>query len=85
MDPLLYLLVGAGVVFATKIPLGLAQVRAAGGYNNSNPREQQQALDGWGKRALGAHLNTIEAYPFFAAGVLAAVVAEAEGLVQEAA
>lgn len=57
--------------FVTKIPLTKAQ-NAAGGYNNVNPREQQNALEGWGQRALAAHQNQIESFPLFAAGVIVA-------------
>jgi uncharacterized MAPEG superfamily protein len=42
-----------------------------GGYDNADPRAQQQQLTGAGKRALNAHHNAIEAFPPFAAGVLA--------------
>ena len=44
-----------------------------GGYDNNDPRGQQQKLDGRGRRALGAHMNGFEAFAPFALGVLAAV------------
>ena len=47
--------------------------RLAGGYNNHDPRGQQQHLEGRGKRALGAHQNGFEAFAPFAAAVLAAM------------
>jgi uncharacterized MAPEG superfamily protein len=59
----------------TKMPLAKAQGAAPGGYDNHNPREQQAALTGWGRRALAAHENQIESFPLFAAGVLVAVAA----------
>eukprot|EP00761_Pharyngomonas_kirbyi_P009192 gb/GECH01009207.1/.p1 GENE.gb/GECH01009207.1/~~gb/GECH01009207.1/.p1 ORF type:complete len:198 (+),score=20.35 gb/GECH01009207.1/:1-594(+) len=43
-------------------------------YDNVNPRDYNESLDGWGKRALAAHQNSLEIYPFFVAGVLAAHV-----------
>lgn len=58
--------------YLTKLPLGFAMAKAKGGYNNHEPREQQAALTGWGKRALGAHLNGFEVFPAFAAAVLMA-------------
>ena len=60
----------------SKAPLGKAQADSAQGYDNNNPREQQAALDGWGKRALAAHQNQIESFPLFAAGILVATVSE---------
>ncbi len=54
----------------SKAPLAHAQLKCAGGYDNNSPREQQLALEGWGKRALAAHQNQIESFPIFAAGVL---------------
>lgn len=44
-----------------------------GSYNNREPRKQQAQLQGWGARALSAHQNTLEAFPIFAAGMLAAM------------
>lgn len=56
----------------SKLPLSQAQLKSAKGYDNNNPREQQEALEGWGKRALAAHQNQIESFPLFAAGILIA-------------
>lgn len=68
--PLAYLL-----VYASKIPLGVAQYQSSGGkYDNRHPRDQQAKLEGWGKRALGAHLNGFEGFMGFAAAVLVAHV-----------
>lgn len=64
----------AGLLHAiSKIPLAQAQLKSPQGYNNSQPREQQAVLEGWGQRALAAHKNQIESFPLFAAGVLLAV------------
>jgi len=66
-----------------KAPLGYAQAKQAGGYDNANPRAQQAALTGMGARALAAHNNAFEAFPPFAVGVLLALWAEADlGTVQ---
>jgi len=62
----------------SKIPLAHAQLKSAEGYDNNNPREQQLALKGWGKRALAAHQNQIESFPLFAAGI---IIATTTGLV----
>jgi len=60
--------------YLSKLPLAFAMAKATGGYNNHEPREQQAALTGWGKRALAAHLNSFEIFPAFAAAVIMAHV-----------
>lgn len=52
-----------------------AQARMPGGLDNRTPREQQQKLDGAGKRANAAHANAFEAFAPFAAAVIIASVA----------
>ena len=47
-------------------------------YDNRNVREWQSRLTGSAQRAHAAHLNSFEAFPFFAAAVLAAIVAQAD-------
>jgi uncharacterized MAPEG superfamily protein len=42
------------------------------GFDNSNPRDPAFYADPVRARALGAHLNGIEAFPFFATAVLLA-------------
>lgn len=59
----------------SKFPLAVAAAREGGGYDNRNPREQQARLTGWGARARAVHLNQIESFPLFAAGVLVATTA----------
>lgn len=44
-------------------------------YDNRNVREWQSKLTGMSQRAHAAHLNSFEAFPFFAAAVLAALIA----------
>lgn len=51
-------------------PVARAMAEEGGGrYDNHHPRAQQARLTGFGARALAAHLNSIEAFPLFAAGV----------------
>ncbi|MDT8439203.1 MAG: MAPEG family protein [Wenzhouxiangellaceae bacterium] len=76
--PLLCLLFAALMVLITKVPVAMAQARESGGYDNRHPRAQQARLEGFGARALAAHQNMIEAFPMFAAGLLAALWAGAE-------
>jgi uncharacterized MAPEG superfamily protein len=47
-------------------------------YDNRNVRAWQERLQGLPWRAHAAHLNSFEAFPFFAAAVLAAIVAHAD-------
>ncbi len=56
------------------IPLVLAGYAKFGskGYNNRNPREFMETLEGRHKRAHYAQMNSYEAFPPFAAGVLIA-------------
>ncbi len=41
--------------------------------DNNNPRDWASALTGYRRRAYAAHQNAYEAFPFFAAAVLAAM------------
>ena len=54
--------------------LTIAPVKAIGfrGFDNANPRDPAFYADPLRARALGAHINGIEAFPFFAAAVLLA-------------
>ena len=64
--------------FVSNAPLAKAQAESVNGYDNNNPREQQVQLAGWGKRAFAAHLNQIESFPLFAAGILVTTVSGME-------
>ena len=74
MNPWTYLPVAFGWTLLTKVPLGVAMARTERGYDNRHPRTQQAALTGRGARALGAHKNAMEAFPAFAAGLIAAIL-----------
>ena len=52
--------------------LTVAPVKAFGyrTFNNSNPRDPAFYSSALASRALGAHINGIETFPFFAAAVL---------------
>lgn len=39
-------------------------------YDNNNPRNFLNSLEGWGQRANWAQSNSFEAFPFFAAAVI---------------
>ena len=56
--------------------LTIAPVKAIGfrEFDNANPREPAFYKPGFSARALGAHINGIETFPFFAAAVLLAEV-----------
>ena len=48
-----------------------------GGFDNRNPRDWEARLTGRRSRAHAAHLNSFEAFPLFAAGVIIATIAKA--------
>lgn len=77
--PLWCMLISAVLIFVARIPVAKA-MKAAGGYDNHQPRAQQARLEGLGARALAAHQNSFEAFPLFAAGVLTAQVTQSQGL-----
>lgn len=70
--PFLCILIAFALCYAPKWPLAIAQARQGGGYDNRNPRQQQDKLEGWGARARNAHLNSFESFPAFAAAVIVA-------------
>lgn len=74
---ILCLILAAAIIFVTKLPVAIAMKQLDGRYDNHQPRAQQARLTGFGARALAAHQNSIEAFPLFAAGVLAALWAGA--------
>ncbi len=59
------------------VTTGLAKWGVAGLDNNS-PRQWQETLSGWRKRADWAHRNHFEALPGFAAAVLVATLTQAD-------
>jgi uncharacterized MAPEG superfamily protein len=76
-------IIAGSVIFAalmliiTKMPMAIAMKNMSGAYDNKQPRLQAAKLEGFGKRAMSAHENSIEAFPLFAAGVLMALYAQA--------
>jgi len=64
--------------FLTKVPLAWAMIQEPEGYDNRDPRGQQARLTGWGKRALAAHKNSLEAFAPFGVAVLMAALLEAD-------
>ncbi len=67
------------LIYIAKIPVARAMKEEGGGYDNHHPRAQQSRLTGFGGRALGAHLNSLEIFPLFAAGVLMAHTTDTRG------
>ena len=66
------------LIMVSKAPVAYAMSKQEGGYDNHYPRDQQAKLTGLGKRALGGHTNSIEAFPLFASGVAFALIGNAE-------
>jgi len=72
--------ISALLIFIAKAPVAKAMAEEGGGrYDNRHPRAQQARLSGFGARALAAHLNSFEAFPLFAVGVLMAHVTQTHG------
>jgi uncharacterized MAPEG superfamily protein len=76
--PLICVFVAFLLVYLSKIPVGAAMGKQPGGYDNRQPRAQQAALEGWGKRAAAAHANGFESFAPFAAAVLTAHLVRAD-------
>lgn len=78
--PFWCIFISALLIFLAKAPVARAMQQESGTYDNRHPRSQQARLSGFGARALAAHLNSFEAFPLFAAGVLMAHVTGSQGL-----
>ncbi len=67
------------VLIAALLPYAFTSAAKFGGgrYNNYKPREWLDQLEGWQRRAHWVQLNSFEAFPFFAAGVIIAHLAQA--------
>lgn len=76
--------ISALLIFIAKAPLAKAMKDESGRYDNNHPRDQQARLKGFGARALAAHLNSFEAFPLFAAGVLMAHSTQTNGTLVDA-
>ncbi|HEY5084409.1 MAG TPA: MAPEG family protein [Rhizomicrobium sp.] len=59
-----------GALFLYLATIGLPKALAWRTFDNDNPRAPGFYSEGWRARALGAHQNGIEAFPFFAFAVL---------------
>ncbi|GAA6150915.1 MAPEG family protein [Pseudoteredinibacter isoporae] len=70
----LYMLFNLLLLVLSKAPVAIAMAKL--GYDNASPRDQQRELAGWGKRALAAHHNTLEAIPIFGLALLTAAFLE---------
>ena len=62
--------------------IGMAKLSTAklsrknGGYDNYNPRQWADKLDGWQRRAHAAQINGFEALPLFIASVIYAQISQ---------
>jgi uncharacterized MAPEG superfamily protein len=75
------LLLAAGVVVASLVPLGAARSQADFQLSDlAAPRAMAERLPEWGKRANWAHLNSFEAFTLFApAALLCLIVSQVGG------
>jgi uncharacterized MAPEG superfamily protein len=62
------------LIYFPRLFIARGQAQQPEGFDNKHPRLQQARLTGFAARAQGAHENAIEAFPPFAAGVLACKV-----------
>ncbi len=66
------------VLIAALLPYAAVGIAKAGpDYDNRAPRAWARTLEGRRARAYAAHQNGLEAFPFFAAGVVIATIADA--------
>ena len=73
------LLLAAGVVVASLVPLGAARSQANFTINDlAAPRAMADRLPDWGKRANWAHQNSFEAFTLFAPAALLCLLAHVD-------
>lgn len=68
------------ILIAALMPYSVVQIARGKAFNNAKPRDAYIDADAAQKRALGAHLNSFEAFPFYAAAVLVALQAGMGGV-----
>ncbi|NVJ59251.1 MAG: MAPEG family protein [Gammaproteobacteria bacterium] len=68
------ILFAIAMIIVTKVPVAIAMRKQFGHYDNKEPRYQEYALTGFGRRAMSAHENSIEALPIFAIGAVIASI-----------
>ena len=74
------LLLGAGVVVASMVPLGAARSQADFQLADlAAPRAMFERLPAWGQRATWAHQNSFEAFILFAPACLLALISGVHG------
>jgi uncharacterized MAPEG superfamily protein len=59
-------------VIVTIAAIAIPKALAKGQFDNAKPRDPEFYKDPFRARALGAHQNSIESFPFFAAAVILA-------------
>ena len=68
------------ILIAGLMPLAaIAVAKIDKTYDNDNPRDWLAKREGYARRAHAAHLNSFEAFPLFAAGVLVATMLNVKG------
>jgi uncharacterized MAPEG superfamily protein len=70
--PYIALLAAFALIYVPRLVVTREMLKQPGGYDNRDPRGQQQKLEGVGRRAVAAHMNSFEAFAPFAVAVLAA-------------
>lgn len=68
------------ILIAALMPYSILAIARGKAFDNSRPREGYDHAEGVQKRAYGAHLNSFEVFPFFAAAMLVALQAGMGGM-----
>jgi uncharacterized MAPEG superfamily protein len=76
--PYILIFLALGLIYLPRAIVIAVLVKSPEGLDNNNPRDQQARLTGIGKRANGAHLNMLEAFPAFAVGMLVSLYAKVD-------
>jgi uncharacterized MAPEG superfamily protein len=63
------------LLIAGLLPYTVVQVARGKSFDNSRPRDGYANAEGLQKRAYGAHVNSLEVFPFFAVAMLVALQA----------
>lgn len=75
MERIPYIALAAAIllIYVPRLIARSHAIKQHGTFDNRDPRAALARLEGFGKRAVAAHNNSIEAFPMFAVGVFAAL------------
>lgn len=67
------------IMIAALMPYSVVQVARGKAFDNAKPRDSYANAEGVQKRAIGAHQNSFEVFPFYAISILIALQAGGGG------